>query len=181
MFRLVASRSLHTISRLLATPPSLLETTLRDALKASMKARDRPASACLKAILADVTNAAKSGPTPNEPGSQESVMTVIKKGISQRTQAAESYAPTSASPHPDNHSSLLNEINLLKSFLPTGPTAEVIQAGINKIIAALPGDVRGSKSAAGKVMSLLWEELGEGKAAVDKKEVGKWVQEALKK
>ncbi|WVQ94427.1 hypothetical protein IAU59_001506 [Kwoniella sp. CBS 9459] len=177
----VLRRSLHTTPRLLSSSPSVLETTLRNALKTSMKAKDRPAASCLKAILADITNAAKSGPNPNEPGTQESVMSVIKKGISQRVQAAESYAPTSSSPHEENHASLTSEINLLRSFLPAAPSEESLRSSIQKIIDGLPEDVRTSKSVTGKVLAALWEELGESKGGVDKKEVGKWVQEALKK
>ncbi|WWD16752.1 hypothetical protein CI109_101183 [Kwoniella shandongensis] len=181
--RLIIRRSLHTTPRLLSSSPSpsALEVTLRNALKTSMKAKDKPAATCLKSILADVTNSAKSGTNPNEPSSQEGVMTVLRKGIAQRLQAAESYSPSSPSPHAENHASLTSEINLLRSFLPPIPTNESIQSSINKIIASLDSEVRGSKSATGKVLAALWEELGESKAGVDKKEVGKWVQDALKK
>ncbi|KAK8861346.1 hypothetical protein IAR55_002165 [Kwoniella newhampshirensis] len=181
--RLVVQRSLHTSPRLLssASPPSAFEVKLRDALKTSMKAKDRPAATCLKSVLADVTNAAKSGANPNEPTSQEGVMTVVRKGIAQRLQAAESYAPSSPSPHPENHASLLTEIDLLRSFLPPIPSATSLQQSISKIIASLPDDVRGSKGAAGKVLGVLWEQLGESKAGVDKKEIGKWVQDALRR
>lgn len=172
-------RSLYTTPRLLSTV-SALEVSLRNALKAAMKSKDRPAASCLKSILADVTNAAKSGPNPNEPSTQESVISVLRKGIAQRTHAAESYAPSSPSAHPENHTSLTNEISLLRSFLPAAPSEEVLQSIIKKTIESLPEDVRSSKGAAGKVLQALWEELGESKAAVDKKAVGKWVQEALK-
>ncbi|OCF34598.1 hypothetical protein I316_03639 [Kwoniella heveanensis BCC8398] len=180
---LIVRRSLHTTSPLLSSSssPSILEVSLRNALKTSMKAKDKPAASCLKAILADITNSAKSGPNPNEPGTQESVLNVVKKGISQRLQAAESYAPNSPSAHPENHASLTSEINLLRSFLPTAPSEQSLRSSINKIISALPEDVRSSKSVTGKVLAALWEELGESKGGVDKKEVGKWVQEALKK
>ncbi|WRT65455.1 uncharacterized protein IL334_002398 [Kwoniella shivajii] len=178
--RLLAQRALHT-SRPLFESPSVLESTLRDALKASMKAKDKPAAACLKTILADVTNAAKSGSNPNEPINEEGVMTVLKKGISQRTQASESYSPSSPSPHPENYSSLQKEIDLLRSFLPKSPSNEIIQTLVDKVIGALPDDIRSSKGAAGKVIAGLWEELGDKKGGVDRKVVGKMVQEALKK
>ncbi|WVQ83573.1 hypothetical protein IAT38_005714 [Cryptococcus sp. DSM 104549] len=179
--RLVVRRSLHTTSRLFAATPSPIEVSLRNALKESMKSKNRPALTCLKAILADVTNVAKAGANPSEPTTQENVVNVIRKGIAQRAQAAESYAPSSPAAHEESYSSLNKEIELLQSFLPTAPSQEVVQAAIDKVIAALPEDVRSSKSATGKVLAGLWEELGEAKAALDKKEVGKWVQETLKK
>ncbi|WWC68975.1 uncharacterized protein I206_102911 [Kwoniella pini CBS 10737] len=178
--QVIARRSLHTSRSLLASQ-SLLETTLRNALKASMKSKDKPAAACLKSILADVTNATKSGKDPNEPINDEGVMAVLKKGISQRTQASESYSPNSPSPHADNYSSLQNEIKLLQSFLPEAPSNEILQQIINKIIGNLSDEIKVSKGVAGKVINGLWEELGDKKGGVDKKLVGKLVQDALKK
>ncbi|WWC59969.1 uncharacterized protein I303_102532 [Kwoniella dejecticola CBS 10117] len=178
--QIIARRSLHT-SRQLFAAPSPLETTLRNALKASMKSKDKPATACLKSILADVTNATKSSKDPNEPINDEGVMAVLKKGISQRTQASEAYAPSSSSPHPENHSSLQNEIKLLQSFLPESPSTEILQQLIDKILANLSDEVRASKGVAGQVINGLWEQLGDQKGGVDKKLVGKLVQDALKK
>ncbi|KAK6906944.1 hypothetical protein L486_04336 [Kwoniella mangroviensis CBS 10435] len=178
--QVLARRALHTSRPLLSAQPGL-EATLRNALKASMKAKDKPAAACLKSILADVTNATKSGANPNEPINDEGVMGVLKKGISQRTQASESYSPTSPSPHPENYSSLLNEINLLKSFLPEAPSNEILQQSIDKIITGLTDELKASRGVAGQILNKLWEELGDKKAGVDKKLAGKMVQEALKK
>ncbi|ODN80777.1 hypothetical protein L202_02928 [Cryptococcus amylolentus CBS 6039] len=178
--RLAFTRSIHTTPRLFSATETI-EASLRNALKAAMKSKDKPAAACLKSILADVTNAAKSGPNPNEPATQESIISVLRKGLTQRTQAAESYAPSSPSAHPENYASLTKEIALIRSFLPAAPSEEAVQAAVTKIIQALPEDVRSSKGAAGKVLQTLWEELGDGKAAVDKKAVGKWVQDSLKK
>ncbi|WVW79757.1 hypothetical protein I302_101727 [Kwoniella bestiolae CBS 10118] len=181
MFAQVSTRRfLHTSRTLFSAQPGL-EVTLRNALKASMKAKDKPAAACLKSILADVTNATKSGANPNEPISDEGVMGVLKKGISQRIQASGSYSPTSPSPHPENYSSLLNEITLLKSFLPEAPSNEALQQSIDKIISGLTDELKASRGVAGQVINKLWEELGDSKNGVDKKVVGKMVQEGLKR
>ncbi|WVO17958.1 hypothetical protein L204_105656 [Cryptococcus depauperatus] len=171
-------RALHTTHRIFS--PSPIEMSMRNALKTAMKSKDRPTTTCLKAVLADVTNASKSGLNLSQPPSDKSVIGVLRKCISQRTQAAELYAPSSHSAHPENHSSLVNEITLLQSFLPAAPSEESIRASIEKILGSLSEDARASKSTAGKVLQMLWEELGEDKVAVDKKAVGKWVQEALK-
>ena len=101
--------------------------------------------------------------------------------LNRKTQAAELYSPSSASPHPENHSSLLSEIQLLKSYLPAAPSSESLQSAIKSIVDGLAADVRSSKGAPGSVMKALWEQLGDAKASVDKKEVGRWVTEALKK
>ncbi|WWC87510.1 uncharacterized protein L201_002400 [Kwoniella dendrophila CBS 6074] len=180
--QLIARRALHTSRPIFnAQAQPGLETVLRNALKASMKSKDKPAAACLKSILADVTNATKSGANPNEPINDEGVMAVLKKGIFQRTQASESYSPSSSSPHPENYSSLQKEIELLKGFLPESPSTEILQTLIDKIIGNLSNELKASKGVAGKVINGLWEELGDKKGGVDKKLVGKLVQDALKK
>jgi uncharacterized protein YqeY len=96
-------------------------------------------------------------------------------------QAAEQYSPSSASPHAENHASLLNEIELLRGYLPAAPSAESLRTAIDEIVQGLEADVRASKGAPGAVLKSLWEKLGDAKASVDKKEVGRWVVEALKR
>lgn len=81
--RVLSLRALHTTA-LLSAERSALETKLRDGLKASMKARDKAAVTCLKAVISDVTNAAKLGKDPNEPATQEAVITAVRKGVEKR-------------------------------------------------------------------------------------------------
>ncbi|EIW69130.1 hypothetical protein TREMEDRAFT_68982 [Tremella mesenterica DSM 1558] len=179
------NRHLHTTLRVFTpvspSQSSPLETSLRNGLKEAMKSRNRPATTTLKTILADITYTSKSSPDPSKPLSQERVLYVLRKGIKQRSEAALSYSPTSQSPHPENYSNLSDEISLLKSYLPPAPSDTTVRGMIDDIISTLDEDVRLGKGAAGNVMKLLWERLGEDKGLVDKKEVGKWVQEGLKK
>lgn len=77
-------RALHTSAALRAAEKSAAEVALRNGLKAAMKAKDKPAVHTIKTILSDVTNVAKSGPNPDEPANQESVINAIRKGIEKR-------------------------------------------------------------------------------------------------
>ncbi|KAK4688168.1 uncharacterized protein P7C73_g1941, partial [Tremellales sp. Uapishka_1] len=163
------------------TPATDLQAKLREGLKTAMKSRDKPATTVLKAILADITYNAKASSDPNAPPSNESIISAIRKGIDKRVQAADSYAPGGASPHAENHSSLQSEIDLLKTYLPPAPSSDVIQTTISGIISSLEKEMLASKGVTGHVMKNLWEKLGDSKAGVDKKEIGKWVTEALKK
>lgn len=79
-----AVRALHTSALLRAAEKSAAEVALRDALKAAMKAKDKPAVHTIKTILSDVTNLAKTGPNPDEPATQEGVINTIRKGIEKR-------------------------------------------------------------------------------------------------
>lgn len=191
-------------SSLRLTEKAALEVRLRDGLKTAMKAKDRAAVSVLKAIIADVTYAQKSGANPNDAASQEAVITAIKRGIEKRVSrrsalydarlaefsdrnrvdfqkaAAESYAPGSPSAHEGNYSELMNEISLLSGYMPTAPTPEAVQAAIDEIVAGLDAEVRASKGATGAVMRALWEKLGDARAAVDKKDVAARVGKALK-
>lgn len=65
--------------------------------------------------------------------------------------------------------------------MPAAPTAEAVQALIDEIVGALPGDVRAGRGATGQIMKALWERLGDARAAVDKKDVAARVAAALKK
>lgn len=126
---------------------------------------------------------------PAQSGRQAGAFIVWLKSnslLTYQNQAAESYAPNSPSPHPENHSSLLNEINLLRTYLPTAPSSDQLRTIITEIISGLTNDSKGAKgnsnanAAIGEVMKSLWEKLGDQKAGVDKKEVGKLVSELLK-
>lgn len=70
---------------------------------------------------------------------------------------------------------------MLQSYLPPSPTAETVKGYIDEIIAGLSEEVRARKGVTGSVMKALWDKLGEAQGLVDKKEVGKWVNEALKR
>ncbi|KAK1920904.1 Yqey-like protein-domain-containing protein [Papiliotrema laurentii] len=176
-----ASRSLHSSALLRDLEKSALEVRLRDGLKTAMKSKDKASLTCLKSILADITNIAKSGPNPNEHLSESAVMQTLRKGIKDRNTAAESYAPGSPSAHEDNYTNLTNEIKLLQSYLPSAPSAESIGNSISEIIASLDESVKQSKGVQGVVMKALWEKLGESAGGVDRKEIGKLVADALKK
>lgn len=102
-------------------------------------------------------------------------------GTNRQNAAAESYAPNSPSPHPENHANLTSEVSLLQSYLPSTPSAESIGSSISEIIASLEESVKSSKGVQGVVMKTLWEKLGDAAGAVDRKEIGKMVAEALKK
>ena len=86
-----AVRALHTSALLRAAEKSAAELALRDALKAAMKAKDKPAVHTIKTILSDVTNLAKTGPNPDQPATQEGVINTIRKGIEKRVRVAEQY------------------------------------------------------------------------------------------
>jgi septal ring-binding cell division protein DamX len=49
-----------------------------------MKAKDKAAVTCLKTTISDITNAAKLGVDPNEPATQEAVITAIRKAVEKR-------------------------------------------------------------------------------------------------
>ena len=84
--RLVSTRAFHvsTIARLSETTKSTLEVSLRDGLKAAMKAKDKPATACLKAVLADVTNAGKAQSDPSAPLPESAVLSTLRKSLQNR-------------------------------------------------------------------------------------------------
>ncbi|CAD6576830.1 MAG: hypothetical protein TREMPRED_001779 [Tremellales sp. Tagirdzhanova-0007] len=174
------ARSFHANSVVHNAAPSPLETRLRQGLKDAMKAKDRPASTCFKAILAEVTYASKSSSSPTEGLSESGVIQTLRKGITNRIEAAESYSPSSSSPHPKMHQNLQSEITLLQSFLPPSPSSESLSGLINEVIVGLSDEVRSSKGAMGSVMKGLWEKLGDSAQAVDRKEIGKMVGEMLK-
>jgi hypothetical protein len=81
--RSVSVRALHTTA-MRAAERSALETKLRDGLKTAMKAKDKAAVTCLKTTISDITNAAKLGVDPNEPATQEAVITAIRKAVEKR-------------------------------------------------------------------------------------------------
>lgn len=101
--------------------------------------------------------------------------------VASQREAALAYAPTSPSPHPENHSALTNEITLLQSFLPSAPPPEALKELIQSVVDSLEEGVRGSKGAVGVVMKGVMEKLGESAAGADRKEVGRIVGELLKK
>lgn len=98
-----------------------------------------------------------------------------------QSQAAESYAPSSPSAHPENHEALMSEISLLKSYLPASPSSESIQGTIRETIESLEQSVRDGKGVTGAVMKELQKKMGDAWNVIDRKEVGKWVAEALKR
>jgi len=75
------------------------------------------------------------------------------------------------------HAGFLNEIKILKSYLPAAPTPEAVQGYIDEIVAGMTDR---SPKATGTVMKALWERLGDARASVDKKDVARRVSEALK-
>ncbi|KLT41056.1 GatB/YqeY domain-containing protein [Cutaneotrichosporon oleaginosum] len=168
-------RALHT-SALRFAEKSALEVRLRDSLKDAMKARDKAAVSTLKAIIADVTYVVKSGSTPNDPATQETVVNTIRKGIAKRREAAESYAPGAPGASEEHYANFNNEIALLEKYMPEAPTPEAVQKIIDEIVASL--ETR-NKGQTGSVMKALWERLGEARAAVDKKDVAARVAKAL--
>lgn len=99
--------------------------------------------------------------------------------MSIQIQAAESYSPSSSSPHPEMYRNLQSEISLLQSYLPQSPSPEALTQSIQEVITDL-SEVRDSRGAAGAVMKGLWEKLGDAGQAVDRKEIGKMVGEMLK-
>ncbi|ORX36370.1 hypothetical protein BD324DRAFT_651609 [Kockovaella imperatae] len=177
----VSARSLTaTRSTFAESGPSGIETALRNGLKQAMKSKDRPAIVVHKAILADITNAAKSTPNPNDPLDEVQVVQTVRKSIAARAVAAEQYAPSAPGAHEENHANLLAEIDVLQSYLPQGPSDEQLKLEVETIIKGLPEDVRSSKSVQGAVMKSLWENLGESSKYADKKQVGKMVSDMLK-
>lgn len=75
----------------------------------------------------------------------------------------------------------MEEINLLKGYLPASPSPDSIQAIIKEVIDGLEPDVRAGKGVTGAVMKELPKKMGNSWTVVDRKEVGKWVAEALKR
>ena len=74
-----------------------------------------------------------------------------------------------------------SEVSLLQSYLPATPSIESITGYITEIIGSLEESVKAGKGVQGVVMKSLWEKLGEAAGAVDRKEIGRIVAEALKK
>ncbi|GMK54533.1 hypothetical protein CspeluHIS016_0111190 [Cutaneotrichosporon spelunceum] len=169
------ARAFHT-SALRCADKSVLEGRLRDSLKEAMKARDKASVSTLKAIIADVTYVVKSGSTPNEPASQETVVNTVRKAIAKRREAAESYAPGAPGASEEHYGNFMSEIALLEKYMPVAPTGEAVQKIIDEIVAGL--ETR-NKGQTGTVMKALWERLGEARAAVDKKDVATRVAKAL--
>jgi len=75
----------------------------------------------------------------------------------------------------------MTEIQLLKSYLPESPSPESIQGTIRETIDALEQSVREGKGVTGAVMKELQKKMGDTWNVIDRKEVGKWVAEALKR
>lgn len=75
----------------------------------------------------------------------------------------------------------MTEIQLLKSYLPESPSQESIQGTIRETIDALEQSVREGKGVTGAVMKELQKKMGDAWNVIDRKEVGKWVAEALKR
>ncbi|BEJ11285.1 hypothetical protein CspHIS471_0107070 [Cutaneotrichosporon sp. HIS471] len=170
------ARAFHA-SALRSVDKSALEVRLRDSLKGAMKARDKAAVSTLKSVIADVTYVVKSGSTPNDPASQETVINTVRKGIAKRREAAESYAPGAPGASEEHYANFMDEIALLEKYMPVAPTGEAVQKIVDEIVAGL--ETR-NKAQTGTVMKALWERLGEARAAVDKKDVAARVAKALK-
>lgn len=75
----------------------------------------------------------------------------------------------------------MTEIQLLKSYLPESPSPELIQGTIRETIDALEQSMREGKGVTGAVMKELQKKMGDTWNVIDRKEVGKWVAEALKR
>ena len=75
----------------------------------------------------------------------------------------------------------MSEVKLLQSYLPSAPSSETITAAVKSVVDALTPDERSQKGVQGTVMKSLMSKLGDAAAAVDRKELGKLVSDALKK
>lgn len=75
----------------------------------------------------------------------------------------------------------MQEIELLKRYLPATPSPDSLQGTIREIIESLEEDVRAGRGVTGAVMKELQKRLGDSWNVIDRKEVGKWVAEALKR
>lgn len=75
----------------------------------------------------------------------------------------------------------MHEIDLLKRYLPASPSSDSIQGTIREAIESLDAEVRAGRGVTGAVMKELQSRLGDSWGVVDRKQVGKWVAEALKR
>lgn len=75
----------------------------------------------------------------------------------------------------------MTEIDLLKRYLPPTPSPDSLQGTIREVIEGLEEEVKAGRGVTGAVMKELQKKLGDSWSVIDRKEVGKWVAEALKR
>ncbi|KAJ3538144.1 hypothetical protein NM688_g6561 [Phlebia brevispora] len=116
-----------------------LRKVLTDSMKHAMKAKDKTKSTAIRSVLSEIYNADKTQPSP-VPSS--GIVSIIRKAVSRRTEAASEYEKAA---RPDLAEQERSEADILETFLPPLLSATEVERVLREVIAevnATPGDKR---------------------------------------
>ena len=146
-----------------------LKTTVDNAIKDAMRAKDKVQLDSLRAIKAAILLAETAeGRAPDAPLAEEDEMKILQKLAKQRRDSIEQFAAAGRTELAENESA---QLAVIEQFLPKPLTAEELEAALRDLIARL--GVTSAKEM-GKVMGAASKELS-GKAD------GKAISETVKR
>ena len=143
-----------------------LSQQIADALKASMRAKDKERTGALRMIRAALLEAEKSGKDLNEAGAQA----ILRRLVKQRQDAASQYSDAGRD---DLAQAELAEVDVIESFLPKLADEETTRQWVAEAVAKTGAT---EMKELGKVMGAL---MGAHKGEMDGNLARQLVQEAL--
>ncbi|KAJ3288101.1 hypothetical protein HDU79_005113 [Rhizoclosmatium sp. JEL0117] len=149
---ITAARPLTALFSTAADAPSPLITTLKNSLKESMKASDKPRVLVIKSLLSEITYAGKA--TNNA----ETPEMVLLKAIKKRKEASAQYKEAGRTELSDVED---KEITVIESFLPKQLSGAEIDQVVDSVVTRLNAT---SVKEMGKVMKAVEGEIAQGSA-----------------
>ena len=143
-----------------------LSQTITDALKTSMKAKDKPRTGALRMIRAAFLEAEKSSKGLDDAGA----LSILRRMVKQRIDAAEQYAAANRSDLADAETA---EVAVIEEFLPQLADADTTRAWVAEAVASTGATQMGEL---GRVMGAL---MKAHKGQMDGNMARQMVQEAL--
>ncbi len=137
-----------------------LYDTINDEIKRAMLARDKVRLDTLRGIKKELLEAKTAKDAPDEL-TQEMVIAILQRMVKQRKESADIYASSGRDELAENE---IDQMNVIREYLPEQLSEEELEAAIKKIIADTGAT---SMKEMGKVMAIATKELAgraEGRA-----------------
>ena len=137
-----------------------LYDTINDEIKRAMLARDKVRRDTLRGIKKELLEAKTAKDAPDEL-TQEMVIAILQRMVKQRKESADIYASSGRDELAENE---IDQMNVIREYLPEQLSEEELEAAIKKIIADTGAT---SMKEMGKVMAIATKELAgraEGRA-----------------
>ena len=142
------------LSGLVLQYTDMLHTTIKDDVKAALKAREQVRLTTLRGLLSAITNELVAQKRkPDELLEDGGVLTVIKRAVKQRKDSIEQFEQGGRTDLADNEK---EELAVLETYMPAQASRETIEAAVTTVLESL-GDVDPSKM--GIVVGAVMKEL----------------------